>query len=1551
MAAPASAQVVLPCFWTGGGGNWESVGKWVPEPLDINNLFLFWPDNKLSSNFFVPTISGATVTLNTPISVSSLIVGSSGSLRISGGMLDVEGIFGIGGVLENSGDIELSSGGTLDVFTITGDGEIELAHDDAAIGGLVVHDSGHTLRGYGTIGDLFSLDALVNSGVIRADREGRTLRIDGIALENEGLLHATGGGRIKIEPLLLTNDDTIDADGGDIDIETQEFENDGLVRARNGGRVFIDGGEVRNSGSLFDIQANSSLHLDGVIFERGTIRTVATGGVHLHAGANRFEAPMDLAGNFFITGGNQIYRNGVFDTRLAVTSVAPGVPVSMQNATFTGGVFTGGGLIRVETPGTLDATETLTLDDLDIYLPGSRSLTLRGDLLMHNGSVITIEDHAVGLGTGDAEMQIDGEAVIGGDGGAIRFGHTTHSSHINAIRPVNGGHLTLGENIRIEAPGVANIGYIELPLTNHGTVEANGGLVYLNNNSIVSDGSLSATDGGTLYLSRGLNIDNTGGHITAGAGSIIRSSEWGGGQSPVTITGGTLDGGGTFFNGFRTVLDSSVSTIRTQDVLISIPGNTILTLKGELDHHADIHIEDNALGFGTIDAILRLDGDVALNGAGSVTFGPQHHQANNNVIDTENGGSLTIGPGIAIRTGANGWGTLAAPLVNHGRISADTGNLFFPSTSLVNRGLLEARNGGKVWFSQSAAIDNAGGTLRSGGGSTVDLRTGSSITGGLLDGGGLFELTGNVAFHSSAHPITLRDSTVQVNASSAFLLTGSLTLDQAALFLRDAQFATGTPARLRASGDASITGAGEIRFPFATNNQTQEQIIDAPGGSTFTFGPGITLRVEPQAGGYLDGVITSHGTILAEGGRLFVSTEKLTNTGTISSDQGGGIDIGRGFDPVALDNTGGGTLHAGADSWMLLSTGFGATTVKGGSLTGPGEFRIGAVNIFDGRTQPVSLSSTLRIANSTSLTLQGELAMQNGLLTMRDGIFALGTHARLRASGDAALTGTGEIRFLPGNGSQDENIIDTPGGSTLTFGPGITLRVEPGGSGFLEGSITSHGTILADGGRLFVGTEILTNTGTMRAEQGGGIEIGRGSLPVALDNTGATLHAGTGSWFLFPTGFGATTVKGGSLTGAGEFRIGPAAVFDGRAQPVALHSTVRLTNRTALTIQGELALENALITMRDGEHALGTHARLRASGDASLTGTGEIRFLPGNASQDENYIEAPGGSTFTFGSGITLRAEPGGGGFIEAPLTTAGRIHNDSLIYVAQPVTVLAAGTLAGRGTFSAYGAGAWTNHGSISPGDTTGILTFNGPGLHNSATSKILIDIGGTTPGTGHDRVSVNTTLHLGGGTLLVSLIDGFIPEPEDTFTIVTASTITGQFSNAPHGSRVFTAGGSGSFRLEQTGSAIRLTAFAVEEITYDSWAQSHGLSGDDADWFEDLDGDGWPNLLEYAFGGHPREPDAKGTAISKTEADGQRYLTLTYTRPSGPAGRNDLTYTPERAPGLAAAPDWNAAHAVHHHTEPGPGDTEAVTVRSVFPMTAQDREFLRLRVTLNSP
>ncbi|QOJ00701.1 MAG: Ig-like domain-containing protein [Phycisphaeraceae bacterium] len=88
---------------------------------------------------------------------------------------------------------------------------------------------------------------------------------------------------------------------------------------------------------------------------------------------------------------------------------------------------------------------------------------------------------------------------------------------------------------------------------------------------------------------------------------------------------------------------------------------------------------------------------------------------------------------------------------------------------------------------------------------------------------------------------------------------------------------------------------------------------------------------------------------------------------------------------------------------------------------------------------------------------------------------------------------------------------------------------------------------------------------------------------------------------------------------------------------------------------------------------------------------------------------------------------------------------------------------------------------GTMSPGLPVGELFVRNIGVNPDALGRpgvIAIDLGGTTPGVTHDKVTIEQRLQINRGVLALSTVGGYTPQVGQTFDVITASQgVTGQF------------------------------------------------------------------------------------------------------------------------------------------------------------------------------
>jgi hypothetical protein len=119
---------------------------------------------------------------------------------------------------------------------------------------------------------------------------------------------------------------------------------------------------------------------------------------------------------------------------------------------------------------------------------------------------------------------------------------------------------------------------------------------------------------------------------------------------------------------------------------------------------------------------------------------------------------------------------------------------------------------------------------------------------------------------------------------------------------------------------------------------------------------------------------------------------------------------------------------------------------------------------------------------------------------------------------------------------------------------------------------------------------------------------------------------------------------------------------------------------------------------------------------------------------------------------------------------TGGSTQVDGVLDVNSGIVDLQEGTLAGSGRVETNVANTGT--GTVAPGNSTDTLSIVGT-YNQGANATLAIELGGYASGE-YDLLSVSGAATL-GGTVTVTLVNGFVPEPGDTFIVLKAASRSG--------------------------------------------------------------------------------------------------------------------------------------------------------------------------------
>jgi hypothetical protein len=537
-----------------------------------------------------------------------------------------------------------------------------------------------------------------------------------------------------------------------------------------------------------------------------------------------------------------------------------------------------------------------------------------------------------------------------------------------------------------------------------------------------------------------------------------------------------------------------------------------------------------------------------------------------------------------------------------------------------------------------------------------------------------------------------------------------------------------TPNKVPGATDNAVIPSGGAPFIDTTREVTNLQI--ETGGTLDIVAPGLLeisgsnssnsgqINLNPNSlgvGGVFD---VASGAILTNFGtfNLNAGTASLEGAGTVANKPTGTI-AGRGtISGVKIEL---GTIHAIGSIPFKLNSG---AILLGTTLTGTDPFIANSVTV-NGLTVPVifAAGTTVEIPSGGILFVQGTLTDQ----------------------GNVVINGTGSTNAkLVFNGISEINGGTTgPGGHIIMLGPKASVGGLPGASvTFNNEHLSGSGNI--GSGQVKVNITVLSSI------------TANGSIPLTIQpNSGGFTNNGTlsvsagstavieGPW----TNLSGTTLTGGSYNVAGTLQYDNAT------------STI-VTNAANTTLTGPAA------RIIDS----GSHNMLR-----TLSFNKRMCKLLGGATLSDTATTLTNSGTFVVGKGSTLAVgnvtlpgaynQTGGSTTVDGTLSALNGIHID-------------AGSVFGNGgTFN----GNVISNGSWNIGDAVmkaGSETIKGT-FTSGASSVLNVDIGGTTPGTLFDQLTITGAAAL-KGTLNLSRIGVFVPTFGETFDILNAPSVSGKFS-----------------------------------------------------------------------------------------------------------------------------------------------------------------------------
>lgn len=556
-------------------------------------------------------------------------------------------------------------------------------------------------------------------------------------------------------------------------------------------------------------------------------------------------------------------------------------------------------------------------------------------------------------------------------------------------------------------------------------------------------------------------------------------------------------------------------------------------------------------------------------------------------------------------------------------------------------------------------------------------------------------------------------------------------------------------------GGAAGTGTGLVHTPGPTAGML------VTGGQTFV-NPTGTLTGNIQ---FADDV-TVDGGVLSVGAENFAPGSDVTVTNDGQYDRDGGLDLS---DSVSVMLTTGADLNATHVRVGLIPDGDATLTLDGAGTTGT-QFDLGGPQAILTIGNAIGGPSLLQISNGASWhtsVYQATVGPSGTLETLTGGMFNL--HGNLLVDAGAALLQggiltidegldvtveqSGQIMFPPAfditlDGTEiwqalSAGTLDLPG--NMTLGPAGTFRVD-GGSASLGSLTMSGGTLDFPAGSLTIGSDFRLD-GDLTLEPGASMTV-------------------NGTTTLF--GPDVLTVNGGAYNGS-ALELFPGSSFDFDSGSADVSGSVLALGGTVINLWGGDTIMGD-VSRPDGFYCNGTidvydnTLTILDNNDAVFDSAAFVGIGVGSTN---GMIIAANGLTLDFGANMR------GVGVINTPDDPTRPLINNGHIAAfgfLTPIIELT-GYVKGVGTFSGV-----NFTGTFSPGFSPAAINL-GSAMY---TGSLSIEIGGLNPGGDHDQLNHvlgDRTATL-GGELRIELIDGYVPSSGDSFTIMTAASVDGQFA-----------------------------------------------------------------------------------------------------------------------------------------------------------------------------
>ena len=602
-----------------------------------------------------------------------------------------------------------------------------------------------------------------------------------------------------------------------------------------------------------------------------------------------------------------------------------------------------------------------------------------------------------------------------------------------------------------------------------------------------------------------------------------------------------------------------------------------------------------------------------------------------------------------------------------------------------------------------------------------------------------------------------------------------------------------------------------------------------PTGNAITISGGNLYATNTTGTGFVDvrygGLTLNSGVMVADNLyiRLFCYSQFTMNGGQIlvngmyngaPSYQNGGV-----FDAAFFNNTGNWLIAGGTNQDTVFLSAWASRVQQNG-----GEHDVSVATNFGSWVISGGVANVANFYNDVALTINGGTLNTSQLIstnTLSAVFFASGT----LNSGNTLLSNDPSLQVGDGSGLAILNL----NGGTHTFDSGLVAATALSQINFNSGTLNSVSTFISNGTPFQVGNgsslAVLNLYGGTHTFANGLITttaLSQINFTAGLLNSGGSIISnGTP----FAVGDGVSTAALNLVSGTNVFADGLTIA----ANAAATNTSLLVTPSVTINTSGQFAMNggqtlmtvvtNAGVFSQDGgffnlaffdnpgvlQLANGTNAV------ATLLDTAGGTVLQTGGEHDVDYATNSG--TWTISGGVAnltnfnnLNTLILSGGMMNVSallvtnvgsvlalnggtLDTAGStVNNGSIFQVGNGISAAALDLLGGahsfgnglfintNGSLAGTGAitGSITDAGLIAPGNGLGLLTDTGS-LTLLDAGGIAMDLAGTNAGL-YDQLDVTSALDF-GGTLAVSLLNGYKPQQGDSFSLFSFGSSAGAF------------------------------------------------------------------------------------------------------------------------------------------------------------------------------